>query len=538
MAINNILVGTAVSGNNASQTPTNPSHQAGDKLLCFCWVRSATATISCSTAGWAAADGITNPIGLTSARLYIFQNEADSAAESNPVCTLAGGANGVTVSAVVVRVRGQDNGQNLTLGTVANNAANTTTIAFGQNSPSIDPGNAIFALGYKLDDASAAWGGLAGQTAGLTWTSGLDHRTTQGNDQSCTIDYAVNNTGSAYTAGTGATKSGTTTSVTSNGVYLEIPAARALTGTPSLDAFLSAAAAKAVVEGIGSGTLNPFASTATAEVLVEAAASPALDAFTTSATATVSSSGVTAQGSPVIAAFTASAAGKVIVEAVAAPSFAAFTSAAAAKALVEGLGSGVLNAFGASATAKVAIEASVASALGSFTATAAARVAVEAQAAPAMGHFTLAAQAALKSRLNGAPALSPFISDAAARALIEGAGSGELNPFGLDGALALPIHAAAAPALESFAAGGQVTVRVGAQGGAALAAFTATGTIGSLGPRELAGSPVLGLFTSSGQRLVHASRCIYADLPCRAVAGPVRPSRHLAPNLQRRHAAG
>lgn len=222
MAHGPITAGTPDASNNNTVTPANPTHASGDTLLCVAFVRSDTATLACATAGWTAADGITNPVALgTSARAYFFQNECDSASESDPAVTISGGANGVTVMAVVLRLEDRDTAANFVLGTVSDNAASVTTIAFGQDSPSIDNGNAILALGFHHDDYAVA-PTFDGQTAGLTWTENVNFETTLGADASMFIFSAINDSGSAYTAGTAAALSGTWSNSASNwGVYLE-----------------------------------------------------------------------------------------------------------------------------------------------------------------------------------------------------------------------------------------------------------------------------------------------------------------------------
>lgn len=227
-----ITAGSGVAANNASINPTNPTHVSGDTLLAVAIVRSSTATLACATSGWTAADGITNPTTLNGARLYFFQNECDSGAESNPTITISGGAAGVTNQGVVLRIQGRDFAGNFVLGTVSSNAASTTTITFGQDSPSIDDGNAIIAIGHILDDYLGAPAALSGQTSGLSWSEILNYETTTGNDQTMTIDYAYNNSGSTYTAGTSGVKSGGSfTSAVNSGVYLEVVGAT-ITATP------------------------------------------------------------------------------------------------------------------------------------------------------------------------------------------------------------------------------------------------------------------------------------------------------------------
>ena len=222
MAHGPITAGTFVAGNNNAQTPTNPTHVSGDTLLCIAVIRSTTATLSVSGAGWGAADGITNPISLNGARLYIFQNEADSGSEANPTVTPSGGANGVTVTAGVLRLEGRDPDANFSIGTVSSNAVSTSIIAFGQNSPTIEYGNAILAIGHILDDYTTAPGALTGHAAGVSFSEIVNFETTQGSDQTVTVDYGVHHANGSYTAGTGATKRNCSwTSAVNSGVYLD-----------------------------------------------------------------------------------------------------------------------------------------------------------------------------------------------------------------------------------------------------------------------------------------------------------------------------
>jgi hypothetical protein len=74
-----------------------------------------------------------------------------------------------------------------------------------------------------------------------------------------------------------------TTTAVADVISANINAAASITLSP----FISAAAAKALVEGIGSGTLNQFTASATAKAKVRADASLVLDAFTGTAQAAV-----------------------------------------------------------------------------------------------------------------------------------------------------------------------------------------------------------------------------------------------------------
>lgn len=225
MAHGAITAGTADSQrSNTNLVPVNPAHVSGDTLLCIVFAADGSVTESCSTAGWTAADGITNPITIGSVgKLYFFQNECDSASESNPTIIPSGSSNTLNVHiAVVLRLQSRDFAGNFSVGTLSDNAAGTSSIAFAQNSPSVDVGNAIIAISGIFNDYTTAPGNLSGQAAGLSWSEILDFTTTTGNDGSLAIDYAINNGGSAYTAGTGATKSGGSwTSSKTFGLYIE-----------------------------------------------------------------------------------------------------------------------------------------------------------------------------------------------------------------------------------------------------------------------------------------------------------------------------
>lgn len=222
-----IRASAVVVANNASVTPDNPEHDIGDTLLCVAIVRNTSAVaLACATTNWTAADGITNPTTFNGSKLYFFQNECPTDAESDPVITTSGGASGDTVIAVVLRIPRRDPTANFTLGTVSSNASDDGTIAFAQNSPSIDDGNAIIAIGVKNNDyiVGGEPGVITGITAGLDWTELVDFSTNIGNDATLTIDYATNDSGGAYTAGTGGLKSATySVAAPSAAVYLEVP---------------------------------------------------------------------------------------------------------------------------------------------------------------------------------------------------------------------------------------------------------------------------------------------------------------------------
>lgn len=226
-----ILSGTITAGAvafqlNADITPVNPSHTTGDTLLAIILTRSGTLTTSCATAGWTAADGITNPVAMNGDQMFMFQNECDSNEELDPVIEVAGGDGNASIMAVVLRIPGRNTGANFVLGTVSANASNSVNIAFAQNSPSIDDGNAIIAIGIKNNEynVTSSLAVISGVTAGLDWTKLVDYTSIIGFDMAVGIDFAVNDTGSAYTAGTSGVKTATwTVGAISAAVYLEVP---------------------------------------------------------------------------------------------------------------------------------------------------------------------------------------------------------------------------------------------------------------------------------------------------------------------------
>ena len=93
-----IAAGTPAHADNASVTPTNPSHLEGDLMLVFAAIRSSgTGTVS-DLAGYTSL--------YTFGNMRIFGKYATSAAMADPVVSFAGGAAGDTTSAVVIRARG------------------------------------------------------------------------------------------------------------------------------------------------------------------------------------------------------------------------------------------------------------------------------------------------------------------------------------------------------------------------------------------------------------------------------------------------
>lgn len=218
--------------NNASITPTNPTHQSGDRLLCIVISRGSGSTpvtaISCATSGWATPNGISSLINLGSTRrMALFENQCDSASESNPAITFTGGAAGNTCCAIVIRLRNSNFANDFVLGSVSSNASGNT-IPFAVNSPSIDDGNGILAIGFHNNAPSSGdFNVIADVAEGLTWSQILEQQTVTGDDATFVINRAINNLGVPYFTGNVGVLSGATFTVnnTSGGVYLEIPGA-------------------------------------------------------------------------------------------------------------------------------------------------------------------------------------------------------------------------------------------------------------------------------------------------------------------------
>lgn len=221
-AITSIVSNSIVHNASGGITPTNPTHQAGDTLLCVVATRNNSGSLACATAGWVDASGYSNPIFFNSGKLYLFQNECDSSSESNPVITVASGSPNV-VMGCVLRIRGRVFGAGFGAGTQAFNAAATNSIPFPNDSPSINPGSAILAIGVK-NFAGGTASVISGVNAGLTWAELEEGSTLDGDDLCLAIDYAINDTGSYYTAGTGASILGFTQNDTSGSVYIEVNA--------------------------------------------------------------------------------------------------------------------------------------------------------------------------------------------------------------------------------------------------------------------------------------------------------------------------
>jgi hypothetical protein len=293
-----------------------------------------------------------------------------------------------------------------------------------------------------------------------------------------------------------------------------------ITGSVSatLGSFLSAAAAKALIHGLGSGTLNNFSSTSVATARIKATASVAPSNFAASSVAKVR---VKAAASVTLANFTTAATGKAFVRAASAASLNPFTSASADRILVKGAGAGILSAFSSAAAAQVKVKAAAAPAPSSFATLATAKTLIKATAAPALSAFTAAAIGAARVKVAGSPSLGSFLSTAAAKALIEGVGSGSLNGFAAASATKVRIKAVASPTLGLFtttavahlvtgaitataspslsplAASSAASVRVKATGSAQIGAFVSSASAKAL--VEGLGSGALNAFTVTGR---------------------------------------
>jgi hypothetical protein len=198
MAVNNIIAGTPAYANNAAPAPVNPSHVAGDLLVCFVFFRG-TGAVTTATSGWS----LDTTLSPTNGGCRVFTNYADSSSEADPSFSYSGGGSNQTAAAVIIRLRGAATSAALSFGTVGNNAS-AQNIAFPNTSPSIAVGDAILAVGCKLDDnANPGMAVISGTTAGVTFSELVEGSSTLGSDISFVVDSGINSGASAYTAGTG-----------------------------------------------------------------------------------------------------------------------------------------------------------------------------------------------------------------------------------------------------------------------------------------------------------------------------------------------
>jgi len=159
------IAGTPAHADNASVTPTNPSHQEGDLMLVFAAIRSSGTGTVADLSGYTSL--------YTFGNIRIFGRYAVTSADADPVVSFTGGAAGDTTSAVVVRVRGCQI-------TVLNSKEQLNGSAQDISFPHYvqeGSGAQIIEFAWKQDDYTSV-------TAGTGLTEVVEASSTTGNDQS------------------------------------------------------------------------------------------------------------------------------------------------------------------------------------------------------------------------------------------------------------------------------------------------------------------------------------------------------------------
>jgi hypothetical protein len=196
-----ILAGTPAHADNASVTPTNPSHLEGDLMLVLGAIRnSGTGTVS-DLSGYTSL--------YTFGNMRIFGKYATSAAMADPTVSFAGGAAGDTTSAVVVRARGCQI-------TVLNSKEQLNGSAQDISFPHyVQEGDVqVIQFCWKQDDYTSV--------APSTYTEVVEASTTTGNDQSLYVVRGVVSTDSTPTAASSHTVTGGAAAI-SRVVFLTLP---------------------------------------------------------------------------------------------------------------------------------------------------------------------------------------------------------------------------------------------------------------------------------------------------------------------------
>jgi len=196
-----ILAGTPAHADNASVTPTNPSHLEGDLMLVFAAIRSSgTGTVS-DLSGYTSL--------YTFGNMRIFGKYATSAAMADPTVSFAGGAAGDTTSAVVVRARGCQI-------TVLNSKEQLNGSAQDISFPHyVQEGDVqVLQFCWKQDDYTSV--------APSTYTEVVEASTTTGNDQSLYVVRGPVSTDSVPSATSSHTVTGGAAAI-SRVVFLTLP---------------------------------------------------------------------------------------------------------------------------------------------------------------------------------------------------------------------------------------------------------------------------------------------------------------------------
>lgn len=183
--------GAKVEANGASVTPSLPAHQVNDLLLCAATSNDNT-THSVATSGWAQVYQLTQT-GSGHPRSSLFYKKAASTSETNPTITHSGGGG---IVAACTAFRGVDTTTPFDVTYAASHYADTTNssnVTSGSMTTATSGAMMLF-LGHINNNRCSL---SASVTGGLTWSQSFCFDSSQGNDETIAIHYALKATAGA-----------------------------------------------------------------------------------------------------------------------------------------------------------------------------------------------------------------------------------------------------------------------------------------------------------------------------------------------------
>jgi hypothetical protein len=188
--------GNATTANNASVTPTLPTHATGDLLVLVWGARGNGAPGTPS--GWTAVSGGPWSNGTSNTnQIHVFYKIAASSSETNPTVTYSGGAAGQDTQAFAFVLRGPTSVSALGSqfnGTSAQNIGNITGGA-------VSAYQAVMFVGEKADDSTVS-GAARLQANSLFWAIAGYSSTTTGNDATLLAQLALPRAGVTISSST------------------------------------------------------------------------------------------------------------------------------------------------------------------------------------------------------------------------------------------------------------------------------------------------------------------------------------------------
>jgi hypothetical protein len=188
--------GAATTANNASVTPTLPTHAAGD-LVGVVWSARGNGTPG-TPSGYTAVSGgpWVNTTSNTS-QIHVFFKEATSGSESNPTVSYSGGAAGHDTQAFAFVVRGPKSISVLGTKFTGTSAQNIGAITAG----AVSAYQAVMFAGHKADDSTVS-GAPRIQSNSLFWSIAGYSSTTTGNDATLVAQLALPRAGVTISSAT------------------------------------------------------------------------------------------------------------------------------------------------------------------------------------------------------------------------------------------------------------------------------------------------------------------------------------------------